>query len=386
MNISNPTLLISFCNSGLDSLDRSLGTYDLSLMKFSFLKVQANIEKPDSLDMGFTGMCIDDFSNIYIAVQSPVPRILVLDKAGLYIKTIHLPGTIDLHDIKCYGDKLWIASTGNNRLYMINLNKDSSICEVQAFHESNCDVLHFNSFLHCYDGNSLYSFTRDEFGENIGTVRNSRNEIVLNNLKFPHSLVELRNHYVILNSKSSEVIIFNKFNYDIVKVLRLSGFLRGACSIDDKLYVGRSSLRLDSRKAPSGQIEEVALEDCRCGFYEISISDFSVICFTDLTVYGSEIYEIIASHDIDSINLQNDSFIYSIARQRKRVKQLENSLDLARLLRSCVLFLLENDALARKVLAYGPFTDSGLQAFSEALLKSEDPRVLVANFFIGQVE
>jgi hypothetical protein len=328
---SNSTMLISFCNSGGDLLGLSLGYYDLSLMKFSYLKIQEDVVTQNSFDMGFTGLCTDNFFNIYIAVQSSVPRVLVFDRAGVFIKTINLPSTKDLHDIKLYDNKLWVVSTGNNRLYTLNLNESSTVSEVLAFHQSDCDVMHFNSILHCSDGGCLYSFTANELGEHTDSVRNSRNEVVVSDLNIPHSLFEHSYFFIILNSLSSEVVIFDKNNYHIIKSFKLRGFLRGICVLGDKLYIGRSSLRLDSRKNPSGEFIDLDFEDCRCGFYEISITDFSIVRFTDLTVYGNEIYEITASPEIESVNLHHDSLICSIVRKRKRVLQLENWLSMAML-------------------------------------------------------
>jgi hypothetical protein len=322
----NQFLLISFCNSGGEMLDVSLGCYDLKNQIFHFLSFDGY--SSNAFDMGCTGICVDDDFNFYVSVQSSTPRILVFNSSGRYFREITVLDAKDLHDIKFFNNKLFVVSTGNNRLYSVDLLNNFYVEECLVFDECQKDVVHFNSMLHCSNGTELYCFTANGPGVNVGSLR-STSGIIINNLNFPHSLFELDNCYVVLDSMSSKALLFDKTTYSVFREIKLDGFLRGICIYENFLYIGRCSHRIDSRKNPVGTFMDFDPEDSRCGLYKICLNDFTVIDFIDLSGYSYEIYDIVFANKIDDRFLRSESRLYSIYRKRKRIGQLEGYLDSA---------------------------------------------------------
>lgn len=317
--------LISFCNLGGGLLPLALGVINIDSGSFSYLDL-SNVQQ-HNLDFGCTGITVCRNGDIYIAMQSGHPRILHFDKFGKFINCIDCVRLNDLHDIKCIENKIYIASTGNNRLFSIDITAPLKPAIVEkVFNEECIDILHFNSFCHLGSdtiNNFLFSFTRRENGEDVGSIRLADNTVLLDYLAVPHTIFSLKNRTFVLDSKNSMIIEFDATTGSINKQLKLSGFLRGMSYSNGKLIVGRSSFRLDSRKNPTGSILSFDLECFRSGIYILNFEDLAVERFIDLSIYAHEIYDILAVDSLDPCNFVSDSLLFSSVKKRERILVLE---------------------------------------------------------------
>lgn len=318
-------VLISFCNLSDGLLPLALGVLNLRDGFFYYLDISC--VKIESFDTGCTGITVCNNGDIYVAVQSESPRILHFDKFGKFINYIDCVGLKDLHDIKCIENKIYIASTGNNRLFSIDITAPLKPAIVEKIFNEECiDILHFNSFCHLGSNtinNFLFSFTRRENGDDMGSIRLADKTVLLDYLNVPHTLFSLKNRTFVLDSKNSMIIEFDSTTGSKIKQVKLSGFLRGMSYSAGKLIVGRSSFRLDSRKNPTGSISSFDLEYFRSGVYILNLEDLAVERFIDLSNYAPEIYDIHTAPSLNHCNFVSDSLLFSSVKKRERILILE---------------------------------------------------------------
>ena len=213
-------------------------------------------------DGGLTGITWHG-DKIYLAVQSSdTPRILILDRHLRPSGTITSSEFADIHSIHAAGDALLVCSTGKQAVVRVDLNdrQVTKLCEFEA-------VVHLNAA--CLDGEDLLVCCHYP-GRVVpnaagGGVITADRRVVLVGLVQPHSLLQHRGSFLVLDSEQERVIRFD--HGGIRGQQALPGFLRGIAATGDALFVASSAGRVISRKNPQvpsgGQFWTMAAEQVR---------------------------------------------------------------------------------------------------------------------------
>ena len=197
---------------------------------------------------GLTGIAYHN-GRIYLAVQSHVPRILVLDMALNVVETITHEGFNDLHSLHVVGDTLLIVSARSGCVFRRNLPTGETVPHGRFDPRAwVCDVLCTpdDLWLCCHN---LSYFVPEAQGGGVFSVRERK--VIVEGLSGPHSLIHYRDGYAVLDSASAQLLFFKPGGDS--RTVQLQGFLRGALvSGEDTLLVAGGPDRTISRKNPEG--------------------------------------------------------------------------------------------------------------------------------------
>lgn len=197
---------------------------------------------------GLTGIAWHD-GRIYVAVQSPAPRILVLDVTLNVVDTIRHESFSDLHSLHVVGDFLFIVSARSGILFRRDLRTGEMT--VQARFDPRtwvCDALCMADDIWLCGHNISYLDSAAQ-GGGIFSMRERR--AVVDGLSGPHTLMRYGDGFAVLDSANAQVVFFVPGGER--RTVQLQGFLRGAViSGKDTLLVAGGPDRTMSRKNPEG--------------------------------------------------------------------------------------------------------------------------------------
>jgi hypothetical protein len=298
-------LLLTFCNQRVGARRNALLLVETYRERVRTEWIPIGVTERDM--GGATGLEIDPATGkIYVVVQSiDLPRLVVLDHYFRVIDVIELYGVKDPHSLELAGDALYIASTGNNRIYRLDL-KTRKLEIYWQFPNVNPDMdrAHLNSLCMCPDGLYFSAFgwrTVKGSWERRGIIArvqpsegiSAKLERIAQRLFHPHSLMYHDGKIYFLESADSifSRVERNKEGGYVVRRVSVSPkmYLRGLCLAKGGMLVGGSTYRTTSRSRgttckPLGELVSSRL--IHLGM------DGSVTTLLDLEDYGPEIYEI----------------------------------------------------------------------------------------------
>jgi hypothetical protein len=239
---------------------------------------------------GLTGIAYHD-GRIYLAVQSPASRILVLDTALNVIDTITHEGFNDLHSLHVAGDMLFAVSARGGCLLRRDLRTGDIVTQVRFDPRAWVCDLHCTRddiWLCCHHLSFLDPAAQ---GGGVFSVRDRK--AIVEGLARPHSLIPCRDGFVVLDSANAQVVFFNCAGARTVQ--RLEGFLRGAVVTGpNSLLVASGPDRTMSRKNPVGDgargLRDVL--DERLKIFELTDGKLARTLLPELP--GFEIYDFLA--------------------------------------------------------------------------------------------
>jgi len=195
---------------------------------------------------GLTGIAHHN-GRIYLAVQSPASRILVLDMTLNVVETITHEGFNNLHSLHVMGDTLLIVSARNGCVFRHSLTTGETVPHVRFDPRAwVCDVLCTRDDLWLCCHNLSYFVPKAQGG---GVFSARERKVVVEGLAGPHSLIHYRDGYAVLDSANARLRFFKPGGDS--RIVQLQGFLRGALmSGEDTLLVAGGPDRTISRKNP----------------------------------------------------------------------------------------------------------------------------------------
>jgi acetolactate synthase-1/2/3 large subunit len=207
------------------------------------------IEQLDSLSS--TGLCMADGRAVRLLRANErsygIAEMLIYDDRGIE-RYVRLDSIIDPHDVLWDGTHFVIACSASNRLIWLSA-EGKIVREWHAPGEGDC--WHLNS-LHQVDGRlTVCAFGRFA-GHREWTKSSDREGIVfdfesgrdlLRGLSKPHHQRRVDEGWVVCNSAEHELVRITPETGEVEQRLKLNGWTRGLCVLDEVLLVGESSLR-----------------------------------------------------------------------------------------------------------------------------------------------
>jgi len=159
-----------------------------------------------------------------------------------------------------------------------------------------------------------WSFTE---GEKI--IEIPTNRIICQNIDHPHSLLTIDDELYWLESKTSSIHRFSKIgNHEII--LKLKGYLRGFTFDSENFYVASSGVRRRSKSSGTINVPpSTNLEDAHCWIYKINRKTLEYEK-KDLTVFGTEIYDLVLVPSKIVLNRDEDAVLKRIWKYEEAVR------------------------------------------------------------------
>ena len=287
-------LLLSFCNNQ-KKMNLAAGEGILGLVRVSDQGELSYQPLPLKLGAGqkvngATGLMATESG--YLAVlQASTPLLVNLNREFEIIKITELNGMKGVHSICRYQDQLLLVSTKQDRIYQMSADG-----EVSVFYDlkTNADTEHLNSIC-VHQDQVLFS----AFGKNNkdfwtqatnGYVKNIHtNEVEMDDLKQPHSLLSLQDTYCLCDSSRQRVV--DQFKSPLAQTE--TGYVRGLCCVGDRLFYGVSKGR--SVSSSTGKyIGNISNEGILAGQARIvCVAGQAEVNSLNLSAVTDEIYDII---------------------------------------------------------------------------------------------
>lgn len=224
-------------------------------------------------DIGVSSLCMSNTQDNLLYVTSR-NNLYTVDLSSGKISNLNVSGLTDVHEIIYKDGVIWIANTGEDNIIAFNpeigsIEKKVSLSkfatsEILKENVSSCDVdfldtFHVNQAFFDYNGD-MCSLTHHVTGRQIkskqqsmqwlkkqgngGILNISKNTTIPLNLRSPHSVRLINNHYYICDSAAFCVRVYNTL-FELQKSIGTSGYARGMDHdpIDELLFVGNSSVR-----------------------------------------------------------------------------------------------------------------------------------------------
>jgi hypothetical protein len=260
---------------------------------------------------GLTGVAYRD-ERLYVAVQAAETRILTLDLALNVVATVEDDRFRDLHSLRISGAGLYVASPGNGLVLRRDLT--TGVTEIVADYGrsawvADAYVTSDDIWICCHN---LSFIAPGALGGGIYSV--GRGQVLLDGLGKPHTVLEYRDGFVVLDSLNAEVVFFDLAGTR--RVTRLEGFLRGAAVTESgKLLVAGGPHRLVSRKTPGDVIEQ--------GLREAAANRLKIFELTGETPTGVHVPEMPGFEIYDLLILPAD---VRLTPPEERVVQVEHGM------------------------------------------------------------
>ncbi len=309
-----PHLLISFCNLPPHVARYSLAVMDGNTNAFYFLKADGVMAAED---IGITGIARTPDGGYALGIQSPNPRVVLLNHKLEFARSIALPQSHDIHSLITYDNALIVTATRSNEVYRLPL--DSSDAEMIWSHPLSDGYLHLNCpmmwqnklYVCAHRHPQLASTDRsapDDESAAMGTIINcTDNRIVATGLQQPHSLMAYGDGAMIASSFGGDVYTLSPddLHSDTTLNLRertphiiMPDYIRGIAFNDDTLYLGGSARRIVSRKqgVTRRYVDDPfsTLGDPRfhSNLYRINRANGQTESVINMTALGFDIYDI----------------------------------------------------------------------------------------------
>ena len=258
---------------------------------------------------GVTGLALTD-SHLLAAVQnsSMGPFLAIFDRQAFQFIDRHVFELArDVHSIVVDGNDVVVASSGTDEVVRVRLEGSRVISEAVVWRPDSSaprgDYHHLNALCHANGDllvsgfgrkpGKLWSSAHDGFIFNITT-----NQVVVCNIDQPHSIVALGETLAYCESRRMRIRTVNDS-----RQVTLPGYTRGLCRTGDTLCVALSQGRKSSKSTgiienPSDAVE-VAEDSATlplqgtCSVVCASVATFEPLWTIDLSLYASEIYDLI---------------------------------------------------------------------------------------------
>lgn len=278
----------TFCNRAQESANGLL-LLDPHFSPLSWVPYPAD----GVLDLGLTGLCSHQ-GYIYAVTQSSTPRLLVFDTQMNWLASSPLANVRDAHSLVVHRSELFVASTGNDSVYRLVLNKRRTELLEEDLHwgagAAGKDTIHLNSL--CSNKQALFAtaFNVDGRKRRQGVILNlDQNTTIADGLFHPHSLMAEGDSLLTLSSADAKIKRFDLWGR-LLQEIRLVGYLRGLTRFRGGYLVGRSSSRLVSRS--TGQSLQLTLPTDCAEFYVLNKS-LHLTRRIPCAAYGHEIYDLV---------------------------------------------------------------------------------------------
>ena len=238
---------------------------------------------------GLTGIAYRD-KRLYVAVQAAETRVLVLDLALNVVGSIVDDRFRELHSLHVAGDALFMASPANGLVLRHDFGTGDTDVVADFGRPSWVAGVHVTADDVWICAHNLSFIDAAAQGGGVYSVR--RGQTVLDGLGKPHTLMEYRGGFLVLDSVNSGVVIFDLAGTR--HVIRLEGWLRGAAVTEEgRLLVAGGPHRLVSRKNPADVVEQ-GLRDTATNRLQVFELDDETLTRTYLPeMPGFEIYDLL---------------------------------------------------------------------------------------------
>ena len=287
-------LLISFVNQTFTP------EYALGILRnngqFFWIKGDASL-----ISKGITGLFYYN-NRVYVAFQEN--GLGVMDQSFNLIQHYKSDNIKDPHSICIYKNQLYVVSTGRNSIYRFTINaqgliQDEALLWSVPGVDSNYDYVHLNSLVVSDRGIYATMFGERTKGQSWDEILNGKlicidnNEVLLDNLKQPHSLLLNENSTLVLcESKTGSILTEHG---ETLK--RLRGYTRGICKVNN-IYIVAENARRKFSKSTLGdfngrirEFEEHGLQHSQLNY--LTSKKFKSVKNIKMSQYGNEMYDIL---------------------------------------------------------------------------------------------
>lgn len=192
------------------------------------------------------------------------------------------------------------------------------------------DDVHLNSIVYTNDKIfvSIFGTKPKEgwhFAKSGKIIEIKENKEILHNLEQPHSLIEIEGCLYFLESKTGRVHRISKENKDEI-ILALKSYLRGIDHDKKYLYIGGSARRRIPTSPGTPNVPE-SQDDEYLHSYIFRIDRKSMKWERkDLTIFGTEIYDLLVIPDHYTVNNSEDAVIERIWKYNDEIESLRSKL------------------------------------------------------------
>lgn len=298
--------LVSICNkqkaAGLDEPDCFLYEIDEARMDAP-VPVYLNdgrIQSPE----GITGLTY--YKKGYIGVvQSDTPQAVFFDKTYRVENVLDLKLAVDAHSVLVWNDRIYIASTGNDSIVVLDENLNEAF--FWRMNRKDKDTVHLNSIVVHNEKMLATAFGKksDKSWRSASQgylVEVPSDEKVLSGLYHPHSA--LSHNGGVLLCESFKMVIMDSNGE---KHATGRGYARGLAVSGDRMIVGCSQGR-DYSRSTGLAVEkdesnaDLSIHPCEVLVYKWNTKDLSSCELTGSIPFGGrarEIYDILSVHPKD---------------------------------------------------------------------------------------
>lgn len=319
-NTKKPKLLVSFCN--IFPNDLALGIVDYQNNQFQWI----DLERIQKTVHGTTGIILSNNQYFCLTQLEGNSGLSVLNSKMELENFFSFPTSHDVHSIIPIDDGFLVTDTSKNRInkIVINYNKNElEEIEFWKYNNDETDTVHINSMTKC-DGKIYISIMgqKDEkgwsFTENGKIIEIPTNRVICQNIHHPHSLLTIDDELYCLESKTSSIHRFSKMgNHEII--LKLEGYLRGFTFDSKNFYVASSGVRKRSKGTGTVHVPvSTDPEDTHSWIYKINRKTLEYEK-KDLTVFGTEIFDLVIIPSKIVLNLDEDAVLKRIWKYEEAV-------------------------------------------------------------------
>jgi hypothetical protein len=290
-------LLISFCNPRPKGL--ALGRYCFDTGDFAW------VETEDAF-LGATGLCAFPDGYYVLGQRGKLAEgrmsLAVFDKGLRLAACAPLERVLDGHSMVLDGDSLLVTSSGSDEVVRVRWD-GAAVSEETVWSASpaGVDTVHVNSIsmidgrphISCFGGKGDLGWSGVCNGQviDIGT-----GESICEGLLQPHTLFAWEGRPYVLDSRRSSVLEIDVAGRRTRERWHASGYLRGAATAGNFLYVAASAYRQKSKSTGALRPAPPSVET-RCLLHRIDIVTGAVRT-RDLTPFGLEIYDLACAPEI----------------------------------------------------------------------------------------
>ncbi len=313
--------LISFCNVGYLSKQHCLGVYDWEQHHLDYVSLPLEKLQIDYKKVGGSTGLIRTETNYFLVLQSKYPYVLCLDHQLNVIDCQGLKLVNDPHSLAFHEGYLYIVSTGNNSIVRLPYENKFGEEELHLqLDETESDQIHLNSLnffenqliISCFGINKGENFIRNGYIKNVYS-----NQILLEGIREPHSLVKYNNALYVLESITG--CVYKIIPGDTCELFKeFSGYARGLAFQGHEIFAVRNAHRKLSRQL--GEKKHTPLIDtsatvCEWQHSWICRSKFAENTYQKkkFTAFAFEVYDIVPLiSEPNPINLVQDGIIHRI--------------------------------------------------------------------------
>ncbi|RDU96742.1 DUF4915 domain-containing protein [Trinickia dinghuensis] len=257
-----PRLLVSFCYTR--PLGHAIARLDTENGAFEWVDV-SSVPAPVYGAAGLVRVDMRYYAALQVKFGEALGTYLVeLDEQARVTRAAPLPHIYDAHSMIAHGDELLLVGSGTNQVFALSW-PDGGPPASRVYYEQapGIDTLHMNS-LQVFDGRvylSMFGPRPDAEWHHADEGQildlNAGGAVVARGLRHPHSLTVVGDTLMCLDSRSGTMI--HVAGDPRSSFARLPGYLRGACAVDGRLYVGASVTRKRSKSRGTANAPPVSV-------------------------------------------------------------------------------------------------------------------------------